>query len=89
MPGLNMTHAENGALGVKADAGRGSFYDGSPGRTLVRCPRCRRLMDEQFPHDESVPECARLEHETADVVARLNKTSVPKGRGGMEATHGR
>ena len=89
MPQLDRKNARNGALGVRVDAGAGRFYDGStPDRTLVRCPKCRREMDPLFPHDESLPDCVRLEHETAAVVAAF-KASVPKGRGGMEATHGR
>ena len=90
MPKLDMTNARNGAIGAHWDTVTGRFYNGSTeDRTLVRCPRCRRLMDPAFPHDNPpLPECERLAQETAEMVARLNKTSVPKGRGGMEATHG-
>lgn len=50
MPGLDYKNAVMPTTGAFAQAlnGMGSFYDGTPGRELVKCPDCGRNADALF-----------------------------------------
>jgi hypothetical protein len=82
MPSLDYKGGAVKVDGARVGALDGRFYDGSPGRELGVCPRCRRPFDLLFPHDDATPGCVRLAAQQRALDERLaasTKTSAPTG----------